>query len=245
MAEATPQLAVKEVLARTMARPDEVAGALAPAAGGIRMLHHRPHLTAIDAAWAPGMRLMPHNHEMWAVIAVYQGAEDNEFFVRGAGDGLVERAGRRLETGDVVVLGEATIHAVANPGSVLTGAIHVYGGDFVNQPRSQWGPGDDVERPLPTRSPSSRPPTSPPASPFVDSRFGVVRRPIRAPNHAKTDLGAISTFAPSAMEAPRSWSSDHPAWSGGGNPPEGVTDGSGRTRTVGSITIAVVRLLAM
>jgi hypothetical protein len=23
----------------------------------------------------------------------------------------------------------------------------VYGGDFVNQPRSQWGPGDLVERP--------------------------------------------------------------------------------------------------
>jgi hypothetical protein len=24
----------------------------------------------------------------------------------------------------------------------------VYGGDFVNQPRSQWGPGDLVERPF-------------------------------------------------------------------------------------------------
>jgi hypothetical protein len=29
----------------------------------------------------------------------------------------------------------------------LTGAIHVYGGDFVNQPRSQWGPGPEEERP--------------------------------------------------------------------------------------------------
>jgi len=85
---------------------------------------------------------------MWAVIGVYQGVEDNEFFVRGAGDGLVERTGRRFATGDVLILGEATIHAVANPGSVLTGAIHVYGGDFVNQPRRQWGPGDDVERPF-------------------------------------------------------------------------------------------------
>jgi len=146
--ETTPPLAVKEVLTRALARPDEVAAALAPTAGGIRMLHQRPYLTAIDAAWAPGMRLMPHNHEMWAVIAVYQGAEDNEFFVRGEREGLVERTGRRLATGDVMVLGEATIHAVANPGGVLTGAIHVYGGDFVNQPRRQWGPGDDVERPF-------------------------------------------------------------------------------------------------
>ena len=48
----------------------------------------------------------------------------------------------------VVVLGESTIHAVANPTGGLTGAIHVYGGDFVEQPRSQWGPGDLVERPF-------------------------------------------------------------------------------------------------
>ena len=40
-----------------------------------------------------------------------------------------------------------SIHAVTNPERRLTGAIHVYGGDFVNQPRSQWGPGPREERP--------------------------------------------------------------------------------------------------
>jgi predicted metal-dependent enzyme (double-stranded beta helix superfamily) len=98
------------------------------------------------------MRLMPHDHRMWAVIAVYQGTEDNQFFRRSSdgaeGAALVESNGRRLEAGDVLVLGESTIHAVANPGSMVTGALHVYGGDFVNQPRSQWGPGDGVERPF-------------------------------------------------------------------------------------------------
>jgi hypothetical protein len=29
----------------------------------------------------------------------------------------------------------------------VTGAIHVYGGDFFRQPRSQWGPGERVEQP--------------------------------------------------------------------------------------------------
>ena len=28
-----------------------------------------------------------------------------------------------------------------------TSAIHVYGGDFISQPRSQWGPGPLEERP--------------------------------------------------------------------------------------------------
>ncbi len=52
-----------------------------------------------------------------------------------------------MGAGDVLVLGDDVIHAVTNPERRLTGAIHVYGGDFVNQPRSQWGPGPREERP--------------------------------------------------------------------------------------------------
>ena len=94
------------------------------------------------------MRLMPHDHRMWAAIGIYDGTEDNQFFRRDADDGLVTTNDRRLETGEVCVLGTQTIHAVTNPTGRLTGAIHVYGGDFVNQPRSQWGPDDLVERPF-------------------------------------------------------------------------------------------------
>ena len=63
-------------------------------------------------------------------------------------DGGIEASGGRLlDTSDVALLGDDTIHAVTNPRQGLTGAIHVYGGDFVNQPRSQWGPGPEEERP--------------------------------------------------------------------------------------------------
>ncbi|HEY5153711.1 MAG TPA: hypothetical protein VIJ47_03185 [Acidimicrobiales bacterium] len=145
--ESEPRTAAKEVLARAMARPGEVAAMLAPPAGGISLLHNRPHLTVINVAWAPGMRLMPHDHRMWALIGIYQGAEDNQFYRRDEHEGLVPTTGKRLEDGDLTLLGADTIHSVANPSSRLTGAIHVYGGDFVLQPRSQWGPGDLVERP--------------------------------------------------------------------------------------------------
>jgi len=40
-----------------------------------------------------------------------------------------------------------SIRTTANTSGVLTAAIHVYGGDFVNEPRSQWGPGPERERP--------------------------------------------------------------------------------------------------
>jgi predicted metal-dependent enzyme (double-stranded beta helix superfamily) len=60
---------------------------------------------------------------------------------------LTESGGKRLTVGDTVALGDDTIHSVTNPRRGLTGAIHIYGGDFVNQPRSQWGPGAREERP--------------------------------------------------------------------------------------------------
>jgi predicted metal-dependent enzyme (double-stranded beta helix superfamily) len=145
--ESDTRRAVHDALARTLATPAAVADVLAPAAGGIELLHHAPDLTVINIAWAPHMRLMPHDHRMWAVIGIYGGREDNQFFRRTA-DGLDPTNDRQLDAGDVCALGAQTIHAVTNPTSRLAGAIHVYGGDFVNQPRSQWGPGDLVERPF-------------------------------------------------------------------------------------------------
>ena len=129
-----------DTLARTLSGSSgEVAAALAPPDGGITLLHHAPELTIANIAWAPHMRLMPHDHRMWAVIGIYGGTEDNQFFRRDVDGGLAATNDRRLDTGDVCVLGTQTIHAVTNPTGRLTGAIHVYGGDFVNQPRSQWG----------------------------------------------------------------------------------------------------------
>ena len=48
---------------------------------------------------------------------------------------------------DVRPLGEHIIHSVTNPTSKLTGAIHVYGGDFFEMQRSEWEPESLEERP--------------------------------------------------------------------------------------------------
>jgi predicted metal-dependent enzyme (double-stranded beta helix superfamily) len=133
-----------------MTHPGAVADALRPETGGLTMLHHAPDLTVLHIVWAPGMRITPHNHGMWATIGIYAGQEDNTFYRRAVHDrhALAESGGRQLRVGDVVTLGDNTIHAVANPTSMLTVAIHVYGGDLVNEPRSQWGPGHTEERPF-------------------------------------------------------------------------------------------------
>ena len=146
LGETEPRRAVRQVLERALARRGDLADTLAPTEGGLTLLHQADDLTVLHVVWAPKMRLYPHDHQMWAVIGIYAGREDNAFY-RRADRALTDSGGKTLDTGDTVILGDDTIHAVTNPLDRLTGAIHVYGGDFVNRPRSQWGPGPVEERP--------------------------------------------------------------------------------------------------
>jgi predicted metal-dependent enzyme (double-stranded beta helix superfamily) len=136
--QSAPELAVKELLERTVANPSDVEAALgAPREGKVGILHHASDLTILNVVWTPGMAVYPHDHRMWAVIGLYGGREDNTFYRRSA-EGLQVAGGKQLETGNVAVLGQSVIHSVANPLRVFTGAIHIYGGDFFGTPRSEW-----------------------------------------------------------------------------------------------------------
>jgi predicted metal-dependent enzyme (double-stranded beta helix superfamily) len=135
--EAQPLRAVKEVLERAVSDPDGVAAALPPTESGIVPIHVAPDLTVLKVVWAPGLRFGPHDHRMWAAIGIYGGGEDNAFF-RREGPSLTASGGRDLRTGDVCLLGDDVIHAVTNPTTQFTGAIHVYGGDLLGTPRSEW-----------------------------------------------------------------------------------------------------------
>jgi predicted metal-dependent enzyme (double-stranded beta helix superfamily) len=149
--ESAPEPAMREVVARAVATPAAVLGCLGePARAGIHRLHHSPELTILNVVWAPLMTLMPHEHRMWAVIGIYTGREDNIFWRRLPGDtnGRIEAAGARaLSNSDAVSLGREIIHSVTNPIPRFTGAIHVYGGDFFAQTRSEWDPESLQERP--------------------------------------------------------------------------------------------------
>jgi predicted metal-dependent enzyme (double-stranded beta helix superfamily) len=143
--------AVREVVARAVSDPAAViAGLGAPSGAGVAPLYHGEDLTILNVVWGPGMTIMPHNHLMWAVIGLYGGREDNIFWRRlpGAAEGRIEAAGARsIGTGEVEPLGRDIIHTVTNPLPRLTGAIHVYGGDFFAVRRSEWDPESLCERP--------------------------------------------------------------------------------------------------
>jgi predicted metal-dependent enzyme (double-stranded beta helix superfamily) len=142
---------VLEVVAGAVSTPADVLKALGePQRAGVQVLHRSGELTVLNLVWGPRMCQLPHNHGMWAVIGIYTGREDNIFWRRPAGapGGRIEAAGARaLSQREAVPLGPDIIHAVVNPIKRLTGAIHVYGGDFFMVARSEWDPEHLVERP--------------------------------------------------------------------------------------------------
>jgi len=144
VAEDSSHKSVREVVARAVSDPASVLKGLGePPRAQIQKLYHADNLTILNVVWGPRMTIMPHNHRMWAVIGVYTGREDNIFWRRVPGDpsGRVEAAGARaLCAKDAEPLGRDIIHSVTNPISRLTGAIHVYGGDFFGVTRSEWDP---------------------------------------------------------------------------------------------------------
>ena len=128
-------LAVRDVLERLVAQPG------APGGDADRTRYERlysdENLTILHLVLPPGLASPIHDHRMWAVVGVYAGQEDNSFYRRSAA-GLESSGGRELRAGDVVVLGDKTIHAIENPRDSYVAAIHVYGGDLFGSARSRY-----------------------------------------------------------------------------------------------------------
>ncbi len=156
------QKAVREVVLEAVGDPSAIISELGePTQAGVFPLYHGGDATVINFVWAPWMTLLPHNHNMFAVIGIYTGREDNMFWRRldgagengsgpgGSGPGIEAAGADSMGPGQVATLGRDIIHSVANPLAKMTSAIHVYGGDFFNPPapRSQWDHETLIEQP--------------------------------------------------------------------------------------------------
>ena len=143
--EPDPAARVKELVTEAIASPDEVRDAFEQAEnferqGPITFTNRDTTLSVADVTTPPGLKSPAHNHQMWAVIGVYEGQEHNRFY-QYDGNELRENGERLLQEGDVVVLDAEAIHSIANPLPTSSSAIHVYGGDLVERDeRSMWNP---------------------------------------------------------------------------------------------------------
>ena len=139
-----PTVAVEGLVRNAIADPEGLHEAFTQRITGKslrdRIVFHDDDLTVLQVATVPGLQSPVHNHNMWAVIGVYDGEEYNAFFEET--DGAIKQAGEKhLKAGDVAVLRPDTIHAINNPIERKSNAIHVYGGNLVSREgRSMWNP---------------------------------------------------------------------------------------------------------
>ena len=134
--------ALKEVVARAVCDPAPLLRRIGePDQAAVRVLYQATDLTVLNVIWAPKQVTLPHDHRMSAVIGMYSGREDNTFWRRVSNPTKFQIAptgGQALGPGDVTLLGPDVIHSVVNPLNKISGAIHVYDGEFLTAQRSMW-----------------------------------------------------------------------------------------------------------
>ena len=142
---------MKEVVARAVSDPAALMRAIGePEKPGVQVLHKSPEITVMNLLWAPRQLALPHDHRMAAVIGMYTGREDNLFWRRIAHPTKFQiepAGGEALGPGDVTLLGHDIVHSVVNPLNMISAAIHVYLGPFLEVERSMWDAETLVEKP--------------------------------------------------------------------------------------------------
>lgn len=113
---------------------------------GFDVFWRSQNLTVFHATLQPQFRNPPHDHGTWAIVGVYAGMERNIFYRRD-GRNAVEDYQLDAIAPHVIVLRPGVIHAIANPLSLASCAIHVYGNDHFDASRSMWHPETLIEEP--------------------------------------------------------------------------------------------------
>jgi predicted metal-dependent enzyme (double-stranded beta helix superfamily) len=92
-----------------------------PLDADVKVLHSVEDLTILHVVMAErpvgAGRPIPHNHLMWALIGVTHGSQENEFFRRSGRTIEPSGRGRVIGEGEVLIMGDDTIHSVKNPSS--------------------------------------------------------------------------------------------------------------------------------
>ena len=144
MAEDRSQHALREVVARAVSNPADILRAFGePSRAVVNRLYVGADITVLHFVWPPGTAFHPHEHRTWAVIGVYDGAEDNIFWRRlpqgnGRTRGIEAAGAKALRAGDVTILGTDVVHSVINPIPRHSCTLQVYGGNFYEIERSEW-----------------------------------------------------------------------------------------------------------
>lgn len=103
------------------------------------VLYSAPNLLIASIQFPPFAATPAHTHGVWSVIGLISGSERNSFYTHTE-TGLKQTHTRALQARDCITLDANVIHSVKNPHPLPSMALHVYGGNILEAPRSMWDP---------------------------------------------------------------------------------------------------------
>ena len=117
------------------------------------LLHADPRerWSMVSFVWGPGQKTPIHDHRVWGLVGVLQGAELGVSFERDAAGQLHPTGEERIERGGVVAVSPRVgdIHQVANAyDDRVSISIHVYSGNIGAVRRAVYDPMTGGEKPF-------------------------------------------------------------------------------------------------
>ena len=143
-----PQASIEAIMLEATQDPDiaaAIAGRTAFSNLADLAIYRSDTLTMLAGALPPGFSAAPHNHNLWSVVGVCGGQEDNQFFERD-GAGLKHVGSKSVIAPGVLPNPADVIHSIRNPLDEPLLALHAYGGDLFATPRSNWDPETHEEK---------------------------------------------------------------------------------------------------
>ncbi len=140
-----PVAQVRNLMTQAFRDPAAIAAAMPEFDNDDEVLFEDDSVSIWFVRFVPGLHVPPHDHQTTATIGVYEGAEDNHFYLREPGR-LVHKSTRRVEPGDVIALKPDGIHSVEAANDQQSCGIHVYLAKLTTIERSlfDWDTGEAV-----------------------------------------------------------------------------------------------------
>ena len=116
---------IRGLMSRAFDDPGAIARAMPDFEADDEILFEDDSVSIWFVRFMPGIHVPPHDHQTTATIGVYEGAEDNHFYLREPGR-LTRKTSRRLHPGEVIALKPDGIHSVEAANGEPCCGIHVY-----------------------------------------------------------------------------------------------------------------------
>ncbi|MDA9930472.1 hypothetical protein N9E91_04435 [Alphaproteobacteria bacterium] len=141
-ASPAPAPAVRAVMDAAFANWPAIRAAAPPFEGDEILLFEEEGVSIYLCQFFAGRPIPPHNHNISAVIGLYDGAEDNDLYSTAGEAFLTHSQKVEMKAGDVLSMGPSAIHTVTCRSDVPSLGIHVYLGKLAETERNLF----DTER---------------------------------------------------------------------------------------------------